>query len=81
MIDRTTLPGQWGVPFLAGLKTFAPSGSEMRGLGGGWWTGRDLNPGPRVCKTRDLPLIYRPIWLGSGCSAREAVKKCYALPR
>ena len=61
MIDRTTLPGQWGVPFLAGLKTFAPSGSEMRGLGGGWWTGRDLNPGPRVCKTRDLPLIYRPI--------------------
>jgi|LSQX01.2.fsa_nt_gb hypothetical protein len=24
------------------------------------WTGRKLNPRPRPCQGRDLPLIYRP---------------------
>ena len=35
-----------------------------------WWSGRDLNPEPRACEARDLPLIYHPMglrgYLGGG---------------
>jgi hypothetical protein len=26
-----------------------------------WWSDRDLNPEPRACEARDLPLIYHPM--------------------